>query len=127
MKITRGDIERVVKYLFVGGSSALLELLLFQAFYALFGWQIVVANICAVVIATIYNFLLNRSWAFGKNDKSIRSVLLYLLLFAFNMTFSSSVISLLVSHGRSSVIAKIFTQACIVLWNYVLYKRVIFK
>lgn len=121
------DIKRVAKYLFVGGSSALLELLLFQVLYALVGWQIAYANVFAVVVATTYNYLLNRSWAFEQKSSSPRSAALYLLLFCFNTTFSTTVISFLVSAGAQSVLAKLFTQACIVLWNYVLYRKVIFK
>lgn len=121
------DIKRVAKYLFVGGSSALLELFLFQALYALLGWQIALANVFAVVIATTYNFLLNRSWAFEQKSNSLRSVVLYLLLFFLNTTFSTAVITFLVSAGVISMLAKLFTQACIVLWNYVLYRKVIFK
>lgn len=127
LKLAKDDIVRIAKYLFVGGSSALLELLLFQLLYAVLGWQIAVANISAVIIATAYNFLLNRSWAFKQDKNAARSILLYLLLFAFNTTFSTTAISLLVARSISSVIAKLFTQVCIVLWNYVLYKRVIFK
>lgn len=127
MTVTKDDIKRVFKYLFVGGSSALLELILFQAFYVLFGWQIAIANVIAVVLATSYNFVLNRTWSFGQNGNTLRSVILYLLLFAFNTTFSTTAISLLVSQGLPSLIAKLLTQVCIVLWNYVLYRKVIFK
>lgn len=127
MKLTKEDVARIAKYLFVGGSSALLELVLFQVLYAVCGWQIAVSNVCAVVVATTYNFLLNRSWAFGQSGNPTRSVILYLLLFAFNTTFSTTAISVLVAHGAPSVAAKLFTQVCIVLWNYVLYRKVIFK
>lgn len=126
LKFVKNDIIRVVNYLFVGGSSALLELLLFQLFYAVLSLQIAAANLSAVFIATAYNFLLNRSWAFKQDKSAARSILLYLLLFAFNTTFSTTAICLLVAHNVSSVIAKIFTQVCIVLWNYVLYRKVIF-
>lgn len=127
MKLTKEDVVRIAKYLFVGGSSALLELILFQVLYAVCGWQIAVSNVCAVVVATAYNFLLNRSWAFEQSGNPTRSVILYLLLFAFNTTFSTTAISVLVAHGAPSVAAKLFTQVCIVLWNYVLYRKVIFK
>lgn len=127
MKLTKEDVARIAKYLFVGGSSALLELVLFQVLYAVCGWQIAVSNVCAVVVATAYNFLHNRSWAFGQSGNPTRSVILYLLLFAFNTTFSTTAISVLVAHGAPSVAAKLFTQVCIVLWNYVLYRKVIFK
>ena len=53
--------------------------------------------------------------------------MLYLVLFAFNTTFSTLAITWLVSLGLHSAVAKLMTMVCIVMWNFVLYRKVIFK
>ncbi len=113
-------------YVIVGLSSAAIELVLFQLFVSLTPLPLEAANITAVVLATIYNFLLNRSVTFKSTSNPLRSLVLYSILFLFNITFSTLTIRALVSIGWHSAIAKVFTQGCIVLWNFVLYRKVIF-
>jgi len=115
------------RYLLVGGSTALLEIVVFQALFALSGHNVLLANPVAVVVATALNFALNRSWTFASRGHVGRSLLLYVLLFLFNMTFSTTVIAALVGIGLMSVAAKILTMVCITLWNFVLYRKVIFR
>lgn len=114
-------------YVVVGVSSALIELTLFQNLYSFSPLSVEPSNVIAVVIATTYNFILNRRVTFEGTSNPLRSLVLYLLLFAFNTTFSTTVISFLVSAGWHSLLAKVFTMLCIVLWNFILYRKVIFK
>ncbi len=123
----KGLVKQAASYLLVGGSSALIELTLFQALYALTPISIAAANIIAVIASTVFNFTVNRSVTFKSAGNPMRSLVLYLILFAFNMTFSTLAIAWMVSLGVHSVIAKLATMACIVLWNFVLYRKVIFK
>ena len=84
-------------YLFVGGSSALLELAIFQGLYSLAGLAVAPANIVAVVIATVYNFLMNRSVTFRSTSNPLRSLVLYLLLFAANLALSTWAIGAMIA------------------------------
>lgn len=118
---------QAIKYLVVGGSSAVIELVLFQLLSAAFAIPLAAANVTAVVVSTVFNFLVNRNVTFKSTSNPLRSLVLYLLLFALNTTFSTAVISLLAAQGVYPLVAKVCTMACIVLWNFVLYKKVIFK
>lgn len=118
---------QAIKYLVVGGSSAVIELVLFQLLSAVFAIPLAAANVTAVVVSTVFNFLVNRNVTFKSTSNPLRSLVLYLLLFALNTTFSTVVISLLAAQGVYPLVAKVFTMACIVLWNFVLYKKIIFK
>ena len=118
---------QAIKYLMVGGSSAAIELVLFQLLSAVFAIPLAAANVTAVVVSTVFNFLVNRNVTFKSTSNPLRSLVLYLLLFALNTTFSTAVISLLAAQGIYPLVAKVCTMACIVLWNFVLYKKVIFK
>ena len=70
---------------------------------------------------------MNRCSAFKSSANPARSLMLYLVLFAFNTTFSTLAITWLVGLGIHSAVAKLMTMVCIVMWNFVLYRKVIFK
>lgn len=123
----RSVVKQAVSYLLVGGSSALIELMLFQGLYAMVHLGVAAANIIAVIASTVFNFTVNRSVTFKSTGNPVRCLVLYLILFAFNMTFSTLVISWLVGFGVHSILAKLATMVCITLWNFVLYRKVIFK
>lgn len=124
--LSKKDVSSAIKYLFVGGSSSLLELVLFQIFIFL-SINTSIANVIAVIIATAYNFVLNRSWSFGDQGNAFNSLIRYLILFAFNTTFSTVVITLVSNLGVPAILVKVFTMGCIALWNFFLYRSVVFK
>lgn len=125
MQLSREKIVEIIKYLFVGGSTALLELVLFTLLSN--GVDLPVANVVAVCISTVCNYILNKIWSFNSREWNVKSVVLYLLLFTFNTTFSSWFITTMATLGLPPVGAKVLSMACIVTWNYVLYRNVIFK
>lgn len=124
---TAGYSRQVIKYLLVGGSSATLELLLFSLFVYILTLSLAISNISAIALATIYNFVLNRAWAFKTTRNLPRSLTLYALLFIFNNLFSTVAIVFLTNTGVLPVLAKMLTMACIVCWNFILFRKVIFK
>jgi putative flippase GtrA len=115
------------RYLIVGFSSAAIELFLFWLLHEALGLATLYANPIAVALATLYNFVMSRVWTFRSVSHLPRSLVLYLLLFCFNQVFSTAAIILLESWGLYSLVAKALTMGCIVLWNFVLYRTVIFK
>ena len=120
-------VSQIVRYAFVGGASAAFELIVFQILYALAGMGIAPSNTIALVASPVVNLTMNRSLAFKSSANPARSLMLYLVLFAFNTTFSTLAITWLVGLGIHSAVAKLMTMVCIVMWNFVLYRKVIFK
>lgn len=120
-------IGTVVRYLLVGGGTALLEMVLFIYFVYAFGCDLSISNVSAVFVATVTNFFLNKNYSFHSTRKFWFSALLYVLLFFFNLSFSTLVIEWAAIRGFSPVLAKLFTMVCIVIWNYVLYRKVVFR
>ncbi|MEA5025555.1 GtrA family protein [Desulfitobacterium hafniense] len=114
------------KYVIVGGSTALLELLLFLGLRRGVGFDLASANILAMGIATGVNFLMNRNWSFRSSTRVSRSFVLYISLILFNMVFTTWLIALLVSWGVSDFWAKFMMMAAATLWNFALYRKVIF-
>lgn len=119
-------LRQGVKYVLVGGGSALLELGLFQVLYEIVGLALAPSNVTATVVATAANFLLNRTVTFNSTSNPARSVALYITLFVCNTLLSTFVISALVGQGIPSAVAKVCMQCAVVVWNFVLYRKVIF-
>lgn len=125
-KLDKKRIVQILTYLAVGGGTALLELVVFSVLYYALILDPAVSNVIAVLIATATNFLLNGTVTFRGSSNLLRSVILYILLFLFNTCFSTFTISYFVSVGLPALGVKLFTMVCIVIWNYVLYKKVVF-
>ena len=115
-----------ISYILVGGGTALLELGLFQLLYEIFGLTLQVSNVAATVVATATNFLLNRSVTFKSTSNPVRSAVLYCALFAFHTTVSTLAISAMVGLGLPSAIAKVIMQGSVVVWNFFIYRKIIF-
>lgn len=113
-------------YIFVGATSAILELGLFQFFVSsgLFGIEI--SNITAIVLSTVYNFALNGRITFRTQANKLLCFAKYMALFLFNMAFTTIAISYLSSLGIEPLIAKVATMCCVVAWNFVLYRKFVF-
>lgn len=119
-------VKQMIKYLLVGGSTALIELALFSALVYGTPLSAGMSNIIAVLVATAINFILNRTKTFESSSNVFRSIVLYVLLFVLNTTFSTICVSLAAAYGINTVIVKLATMVCIVAWNFVLYRRIIF-
>lgn len=122
----RSTLFKGLSYLVVGGLSALIELLLFGIIYN-YSDTVSLANPIAVSCATAFNFLINRKVTFGARSNFVRSLVLYLALFMFNLIITTVAISLLIGAGWPAMLAKLLTMACVVAWNFILYNKVIFK
>ena len=122
----KSNIIQFSKYIIIGGTSALCELMLFTIFQII-GMSIFISNISSVIISTIINYLLNKFWAFKSQTRSIKSLVLYIGLFIFNITFSSQFIVILSNVGVKSIVAKFISMILINCWNFILYKKVVFK
>ena len=119
-------VRQGLSYVLVGGTSALLELGVSQLCYAFFHLDHTIANPIAAVVAMIYNFTLNRNLTFKSSSNPARSAVLYLLLWAFNLFVTTTVIGFLLNAGVHSAVAKLLTQAMVVCWNFFLFRKVIF-
>lgn len=119
-------VIRTAKYLFAGGSSALIELLIFQSLCSLLHDSVVVANLIAIACSTVYNFAFNRNVTFKSSSNVVRSGVLYCLLLLFNSAFSTCFIAVASGMGLLPIVAKIISMCCTVCWNYVIYRKVIF-
>jgi putative flippase GtrA len=84
----------------------------------------------SVVYVTIFwfNFLVNRFWSFKSKQKIGKQLIPYLALFVFNLIIINSLMYVMISLiGIPDYIAKVPVMGIIVCWNFIMYKKVIYK
>lgn len=149
--ISRNNLNNLIKYLLVGFSSAFLDLFLYYIFniksvneicfniifsiYSKFPFihfikisPLIIANSMAYIIVFFYNFTMQKCWAFKSSGKIKKQLPLYALLFTINLLLSNKLIVIFVENlNIHYMLSKIIVIGIIVSWNFVLYKKVIFK
>jgi putative flippase GtrA len=122
----------IIKYLAVGIGSFMADYCIFLTLYYVLGFSTAVAAPVGLVVGLIVNFTINKIWSFGnreiKKKDLIRQLTYYVLLVAFNSMFTYMFIEWLKnSHDVEPRISKLLASVCTILWNYIIYKKIIFK
>jgi len=126
--VEKESIGQAVRYAITGLCSAAIEFALLFVFRDIIGLSILISNSAALSIVFWFNFLMNRLWSFKSRKKLGRQLVLYLALFAFNLGASDLIMHLL-THELSMqyMLAKVFATGAVVCWNFVLYRKVIYR
>ena len=135
---TNNEFIKVILYLFVGGTAALVEWGLFYLFfyYLLVGLGLsvdaltMVATALAFGLSTLYHYFLGNILVFdsgSKYDKSKELSLVFLVSImglVFNLVLMYVFVGLL---AWQPMFAKVLTSCIVVVWNYLSRKKWIFK
>lgn len=120
----------VFKYLVSGGTAFIVEYITFiLIFYVFQATNIAYANAASYVLGFVVSFSLNRSWVFSVHSYKHslkKQILLYLSIGLLNLLFSTLAVSIL-SKEIPGYLAKIVSVILIAAWNYVIYKKVLFR
>lgn len=135
---TNNEFIKVILYLFVGGTAALVEWGLFYLFfyYLLVGLRLsvdtltMVATALAFSLSTLYHYFLGNILVFdsgSKYDKRKEFSLVFLVSImglVFNLVLMYVFVGLL---AWQPMFAKVLTSCIVVVWNYLSRKKWIFK
>lgn len=149
-KIKEFVTGEVFSYLFFGVCTTLINIIVFQLFYAAFGVHELVSNIIAWVFAVAFAYVTNRVFVFHSTENTREGILREAGAFVgariFSLLVDELIIWLMVSvmgyiaierlmadvigcplKDAKSLLAKICANVVVVIMNYVLSKLVIFK
>ena len=135
---SNNEFIKVILYLLVGGTAALVEWGLFYLFfyYLLVGLRLsvdtltMVATALAFGLSTLYHYFLGNILVFdsgSKYDKSKELSLVFLVSImglVFNLVLMYIFVGLL---AWQPMFAKVLTSCIVVVWNYLSRKKWIFK
>jgi putative flippase GtrA len=121
---------RFSKYLIAGGLTVSIEYGSFAALFAFSnGKHVAIANSISYGLGLISSFLLNRFWVFnhGQHKAVGHQAIQYGVLIAVNLALTNGIIFVLDQMGVTPYIGKIVAMGAVVIWNFVLYQKIIFK
>jgi putative flippase GtrA len=112
----------------VGGSSFLLEYGSFYILLDLYDVNYLIANSIVYSTVSAINFTLNRLWTFRSTNNLRLQITLYLSLLMFNFIASNVMLYILTGLLHIPPLwSKIGVMVMVVLWNFVIYKKVIYR
>lgn len=122
--------ESLLKYIVVGISAVIVDYGSFYILYSKFNAGLVLANSIGFVLGLCASFFLNRIWSFkssGYSKKAAHQLAAYLTLAVVNLVVTNLLIVGMVKLGIPALIAKLIAIAMTTIWNYLLFKFIIFK
>lgn len=116
------------RYLITGFVSFGVEYALFVLLLKVFSMWYMIANALVYIIIFWLNFLMHRFWSFQSKGNARRQVFLYTILFFINLTAISLLMYVFTDmFGIHPMISKVLVMGAVVSWNFILYKKVIYR
>ena len=127
-----------IRFALVGGINTLIDFGLLFAFSSLWGIPRGFSNILSTSVAFIFSFFANKRYTFKSTDKDniVREMILFTVVTLFGLWIIQSLIihsltpfiaSFGLSDELSLFVAKLVATAASLIWNYILYSKVVFK
>ena len=128
--------HQVVRYGIVGFVNTALDFGLLFLLKSI-GIPVELANICSTGIAFVFSFFANKKYTFKTTDTNVaREMILFVVVTLFGLwALQTPVINVAmpainhIVHNQNIALlfAKLIATGVSLLWNYVLYSRVVFK
>jgi putative flippase GtrA len=121
-------VEQFMRYIITGFSSAAIEFTLLFILRDTAKLSILAANTIALSIVFWFNFLMNRFWSFKSTGDIKKQLVMYLILFLFNLAASDFMMYFMTDKlSIQYLIAKVIAIGVVVCWNFIIYRKVIYK
>ncbi len=122
--------HRLMRYLFIGGASYLIELLVLLSLANILSFDATIAVAYSFWVGLAASFFLQKNFAFQNKDNTRSTVgkqaLQYGLLVGFNYIFTIFFVAL-TAHIIGLVPSRTLALLLTTVWNFVIYSRIIFK
>ncbi|MBU0661422.1 GtrA family protein [Patescibacteria group bacterium] len=125
---TRQVQIQLVRYFVIGLSGLAIDIGLLALCTRLFGINPTIAVIFVQFVVIIYNFLLNKYWTFKSQGLAHKQFVRYSVLVTWNYLFGVTVMYFCNEiAGMDEIIVRLVSIAITVLWNFILYKKWIYR
>ena len=121
----------------IGGLNTLLDFGLLFAFSSILGVPKLFANILSTSVAFVFSFFANKKYTFKSSSKEniVREMVLFTIVTLFGLWviqgaiiyfLSPVIVNIGFSQDVSLMISKLIATVFSLIWNYLLYSRVVF-
>lgn len=122
------DPELFLKYIAVGGASAIIEFSLFTLFYVVLTWPLLVANSSALVITLVFHFNMQKRWTFRDSQSTRRQLPRYLLMVSVAAAMNNGLVYLFVAVlGIAALLAKLLQIGLVFGFTFSFSRLVVFS
>ncbi|HEV2412539.1 MAG TPA: GtrA family protein [Candidatus Saccharimonadales bacterium] len=117
------------RYVFIGGLTYIIDIAILVGLYAGLHTTRALAASASFWVGLLISFLLQKLVAFQDYQKEIRAIskqiVWYAVLVAFNYSLTVVIVSLF--PGRYIILSRTIALAITTCWNFLVYKRLVFK
>jgi putative flippase GtrA len=120
---------RLVKYFFVGGAAATIDISLFALLTNFFGFPWMPVSICTFLLATLINYLLSIKFVFesGVRHKKHIEIVGIFVISGLSLLVNQSVLYIAIEWLEwHLLISKIIATGSVFFWNYLGRSKIIF-
>lgn len=120
----------LTKYIIAGIAAAAVEYGSFYILYTHTDWRLYVSNSVSFLLALLTGFFINRLWSFSQmpyTKKLTHQFSIYTTLAIANLVLTILIVSWLSNVSIDPRLGKFIAMALTSLWNYVLFKYIIFR
>lgn len=121
--------QQFTRYLITGFTAFGMEYGLYIILIRYLQVHYIVASASVYIVVFWFVFLVNRFWSFKSSGDIKKQVLQYGMLFVFNLIVANIVLMAFLTDvlGMSAYLSPVFKTACVVCWNFLIYKYIIYK
>jgi putative flippase GtrA len=121
------DPRLFVKYIAVGGASAVLEYTLFNILYSGAGLATLVANSIAIVITVIFHFNMQKRWTFRDSQSLHRQLPRYLMMITVAAAINNLLVYLFIEVMLlPPALAKLLQIGLLFGWTFTVSRLIVF-
>lgn len=115
------------RYFFVGGTAAVVDLVVYTVLLKLLGVPYLVAAFIGYMIGLAWNHYLCVLWVFESKHRRSKEVTMVVLIAIGGLLWTELILYGLVEwEGSDEIVAKIISQILVLLWNFGMRKMYVF-
>ena len=114
------------RFLVVGGSSTLLDFIIYMLLSTKL--NITISKFISMTVSSIYSFLINKNWTFNnKNKITFILTFKYILCVFINIFVNTTSNTLIFNLTNNNIISFLFATGIAMIVNYTIQKKIVFK
>ncbi|MDP7477111.1 MAG: GtrA family protein [Candidatus Peribacteraceae bacterium] len=119
--------NQFIRYFFVGGSAAVVDLFAFTFCLKYFSMHYALAAFIGYMLGLAWNHFLCVTWVFESKHKRIKEVLMVFFIALGGLLWTWVILFLLIEFvGFDEVLAKVVSQILVLFWNFTMRKFFVF-
>lgn len=122
--------SKLLKYLVSGAGAFTVEYVSFYCLYRITALHLLIANAVSFFLGLLTSFILNKLWTFDSKTHAHRTAKqfnMYVILALINLVATLLLVQFFSQIGFMPEIGKFFAMILTSVWNFFLFKKIIFK